>query len=455
MNDLDILARILLALSFGAILGLETETRVNEALTTEAKRKAARRIGGVRTYTVLSLLGAIGGLLFAQGYPIFAYLVFIGVFLLVLAAYVLNVEVQKAFGMTTEIAIMITVLVGFAATANVISLEILIVIIVLLTFILSQKRGIGLLVSKIAHAELIDVVTFAIVALVIFPFLPNQDILMPTVGPIADLLRSIGLFPAGIEKLVLLNPFKLWQYVLLISGFNLVGYFAARLLGKTRGLLLSGVFGGLVSSTSTTISLAIRARSEKDDEHVRKLAGAGLIANATSFLPLLALAASASLSFAQSILSVSVLFAIVSILIGVWYLRKDGKHRDEVQIQYTPFSLMPAIKFSLLLTTVKIVLQLVNIVMGHNAFVVATALSGIAGMDVAVISLGEVISVGEIAVFTGVITYFGANIVNFIAKTVYSRWEGTSKFALRIGTGLLLTAIAGAVLLYVMWRMIA
>jgi uncharacterized membrane protein (DUF4010 family) len=91
---------------------------------------------------------------------------------------VLNVQYNRAFGITSEIAVMVSVLVGFATTAGLLSLPLLAALIVILAFILSQKRGISQLTSKLEHQELEDVIKFAIVVIVVLPFLPNQDILL-------------------------------------------------------------------------------------------------------------------------------------------------------------------------------------------------------------------------------------------------------------------------------------
>jgi uncharacterized membrane protein (DUF4010 family) len=229
MPDIEILARLLLSLSFGAILGLETETRTSEEkakkIYKQSKKlgyvdKMREKLGGVRTYTILSLFGALSGMLFQNGHQIFAYLMFIAVFLFVLSAYILNVQYRKAFGITTELAILITVLLGFASTAGILPIQFLIVIVVILTFTLSQKRGVGYLVKKIAHQEIIDVVTYAIVALVIFPFLPNQDYTVGGFQELSTFLSSLGLEKEVFKDIVIINPFKLWQYVVLISGLT-------------------------------------------------------------------------------------------------------------------------------------------------------------------------------------------------------------------------------------------
>jgi uncharacterized membrane protein (DUF4010 family) len=448
MTDLEILARILLALGFGAILGLETETRTTKeghGSVRKAKALLQRRIGGVRTYTVLALFGAVGGILFSQGYPLFAYLMFTAVFLIVLAAYIMNIQLERRFGMTTELAILITVLVGFAATSGIVSLQILLIVIVLLAFILSQKRGIELLTGKIAHEELQDVVKFAIVTIVVFPFLPNEEVYISSIPGLFDFLSSIGVQVELLRDLVVLNPFRLWQYVVLISGFNLLGYFANRIFGSSKGLLLTGMFGGFVSSTSTTVALAARSVGEKAEYMWRNLGGVALIANAVSFAQILVLAASASIIFFSSILSPSIAMVIGSLGIAVWFMSRSRKDvKEDIEIENQPYSIGPALKFAGVLILVRLIVQVVNFYMGDSAFILVTALSGLLGMDFATITLGELVQSSKIGLNIGLITFLLANGVNFVAKIFYSYIQGARDYARVVAIGLLVTFLLGA-----------
>jgi uncharacterized membrane protein (DUF4010 family) len=403
------------------------------------------RLGGVRTYTVLALFGAISGIFFNQGYELFAYIMFFAVFLLVLAAYVLNIKFNKAFGMTTELAILIGVLLGFASTAAIIPIQILIIIIVMLTFILSQKHGVNTIVRRIAHAELSDVVSFGIVALVIFPFLPNQDFYISDWPGMADFLLSLGITDPVLSKLILFNPYKLWQYVVLISGFNLLGYFANKFFGKAKGLMLTGVFGGFISSTSTTIALAIRSKKSTSADIQSDLAGAALLATAVSFAQIMVLAASASLVFFSGILPATVAMALGSGLIGLFYLYRQQNIPQQVEVDLKPFSLLPAIKFVVLLMIIRILLQLASMYLGDGAFIFLTAASGLLGLDMAIISLGELLGQGKITLFVAILTFVLTNGVNFAAKAVYSRLQGSKHFAAIVQIGMLISLVAGIV----------
>lgn len=452
MADLEILARLLLSIGFGAILGLETETRATEVAKTQpdeaAQAFANFKLGGVRTYILLSLFGALGGLLFHSGQSTFGYLIFGAVMGIILAAYVLNVYYRRAFGMTAEIAIMIVTIIGFMSTSGLISLQILTVIVVVLTFVLSQKQGIAVLVSKIAHEELTDIVKFTIVALVILPFLPNSEIYLRDLEFIQQLMAS-GEVTETFGSIALLNPFKLWQYVVLISGFSLLGYFASRTLGKAKGLLLTGLLGGFISSTSVIISLAARSKQENNDNAVNSLAGASLISHAVSFTQGIVFSLSASVLFFRETLPLSIAMSLVPLGIGLLLIMSSNRQGDEktLDLVHKPFSLNLAIKFAIFLTVVKLVVQLSNIYLPQTAFVFVTAFSGFAGIDVATIALGELVAKSAIPVNIGLITYAAVNVVNFTAKSTYAYWQGTKKYAQMIILGMMGSLIAVGIVL--------
>lgn len=446
MQDIEILARLLLALGFGAVLGLETETRSSSDHLSEKEKatRAKQRIGGVRTYTILTLFGAISGVLFITGMELFAYLTFIGVFLLVLAAYVLNVQYNKAFGLTTEMAIMVSVLVGFATTSGLISIPILIAVILVLAFILSQKRGITLLASQIEHDELRDVLTFAILIVVIAPFLPNQDYTLGYFPTLMNFLKTIGINYPGVENLILINPLKMWQIVILISGISLAGYVAAKLWGEKRGPIISAMISGLVSSTSAFISLAHDTKLRPNLS--RRYAALALLAHSTSFVTIVALAASFGASYLRVIIPISLMLVFASLVICVYFLQNGENGKDEgLHIKHEPFTIGPALKFAVLLTFLSVALQIVNYLLGANATVLATALTGLVGMDPATITLGQLFNNSTLPAVVIGFTFLAANLVNYGAKVVYVYIQGDRTFTRLVSWGLLVSAVAGTV----------
>ena len=105
----NILIRLIITIAFGAILGIESETREVATQGRAQKEKTEpQRLGGVRTYSVLAMIGGIAGIFYLSEALPLVYMIFGAVILLVLAAYILNVQIKKAFGLTTELAILIT-----------------------------------------------------------------------------------------------------------------------------------------------------------------------------------------------------------------------------------------------------------------------------------------------------------------------------------------------------------
>lgn len=443
MQDLEIVLRILLCLGFGAMLGLETETRTDKTSRTKTEIEKGR-LGGLRTYMILSLFGGFAGIMFAQGYPLFAYLMFAVVSLIILSAYVLNVQYRQAFGITSELSILTAVLISFATTAAIVPIQILLVLALILAFILSQKKGADSLVSRLGHGEFEDILKFLIVVFVIWPFLPDRTFFLADIPNALSIATSLGLPSELTNNLALFNPYRLWLYVLLISGINLFGYFVGRLLGANKAQAISSVFGGLVSSTSAVIAFASQAK-KKSGIVVQRLAGLALLANASSFLGLFVIAASIS-GFIAVIGDITIALLMSSLVIALFYLlRPHNLNGIDYNIQYEPFSLKPALKFVLLLSILRIVVQVIDFYFGSAGFVFATAISGFVGLDVATITIGETWALGQISVQVAAVTFLLTNIVNYVAKTFYGRVQSSFEFSKWLGLGLAISALAAVV----------
>jgi uncharacterized membrane protein (DUF4010 family) len=443
MLEFDIFLKILLTILLGAILGLETETRALESNESGFSESSAKlRIGGLRTYTVLSLFGGIAGLLFNAGAYIFVYILLSGLILFALVAYFLNVKLQRAFGITTEIAIIITFILGFLTTSGLVSIPIILTVMILLTFFLSQKRGLGAIIMKIRHKEVIDLLKFGLVALVILPVLPNKSFQLGDLYYLFGITAQPGDLYASI---VLINPFQMWLVVVIISGINLLGYALTRVLGKNKGLLLTGLIGGLISSTSAIISLSIK--SKLNSKNTLLLTGVALISNSASFISLGLLLFVSSYALFTELIPVLFLMSVIGGIIGVClvYFSKQKNHFDaNFQIDYEPFSITPALKFVSVIIIIKFFIQILLIQQANSALIISiTALSGFAGIDAAAIAFGDLVKAGDITLQTGVLAFILANNINLVSKTGFSYFYGTAKFAKHLGISLLIIAIAG------------
>ncbi len=445
MEQSEILLRILLTIVFGAILGLESETReIAHKGKKQAQLEERQRIGGLRTYTVLSLIGGIAGIFYREEvYPI-VYITFTSVILLVLAAYIKNIELKKAFGLTTEIAILITFLIGFLTTSALVDLTVTSVILILLTFFLSQKRGFGALVEKINHNEVIDLLKFALTSVVVLPILPNKNY---TIGNVIDQfnLESVGINSEKILDINIINPFRMWFVVVLITGINLGGYLLIRTLGNKKGIIATSILGGFISSTSTTIALATKSKdNSKKETSDKTLAGGAVIANAVSFVTAFTLVSALSLDLSKKLYPSLLSMLIIGIATGGFFVFVKGSNKKSyvnIRHEASSFALAPAVKFVLLIVGITLLIQLFQLLEDDRLLLLVTAVSGFTGLDPAVIATSELVQSSKLSIGLGASLILAANFVNFVAKVIYAKFYGSIEFTKYLAAGLLISLI--------------
>ncbi|KAA3654228.1 MAG: MgtC/SapB family protein [Proteobacteria bacterium] len=225
--DTTQLQAILVALGIGLMLGLERE------------RQAAPR-AGLRTFGLVGLLGALAGLLgerFDSLWPFLISLTLIGA--MIIAAYLQTPDPQDA-GTTSVAALLLCHVLGFMVWEGQVQLSIMIAVgVTALLYFKTTLRGWA---TRLTAQDWNSILQFSVLSLVILPVLPNQN---------------FGPFDA-------LNPYQVWLMVVLISGVSLAGYAALQLVGGRYGAPLVGLFGGLVSSTATTLVFARDGRKRAE-----------------------------------------------------------------------------------------------------------------------------------------------------------------------------------------------
>jgi uncharacterized membrane protein (DUF4010 family) len=213
------------SIGIGLLIGLERER--------QSDLKA-----GLRTFALVGLLGCISALL-AQitdsGWILAAGLIAIAA--MMIAAHVSDPLDTGDPGTTSVVALMVCYALGamvwFGYTSTAVMLAIATTV---LLYFKAQLHGIS---KSLTHVDLLSILQFGVLALVILPILPDRDF-----GPYQAL-----------------NPYNIWWMVVLISGVSLAGYAALRLTGAQHGAALIGLFGGVVSSTATTMIFARHARA--------------------------------------------------------------------------------------------------------------------------------------------------------------------------------------------------
>lgn len=358
LSDMLDWAGIALALGLGLLVGVERGWAHRE-------EAPGTRFAGVRTFGMFGLTGGVAGALFATS-PVIATLILAACAALILLGYYRMSEHADTISGTTSLSGIITVACGFlAATGEHLLATVITVSMVLLLVMRSQLHR---LVGRMSEQEVTAIARFALIALVILPLLPD---------------RSYGPYEAW-------NPHKLWLVVVLVSGFSLLGYVAAKLLGPSRGTIATAAAGSMVSSTAVTASLATRLR---DEERHFAILNAGIsAASAVMYLRMLVLVG----IIAPFALRTTAVFAVpglaVSLAASAWQLRQASRHppaEHKLVNVKNPFAIGPALLLMGMVMVMTLAARWVLAHFGDAELAVVLAISGTVDVDSAVITLGS------------------------------------------------------------------
>ncbi|MBA3817972.1 MAG: MgtC/SapB family protein [Deltaproteobacteria bacterium] len=406
------------ALAVGLLVGLEREQAKPE--------RGARQLGGIRTYPIFALVGALATLLepASSWLPLVALL---GVFALVTVSYAADIRRDADHGMTTEISVIGVYLLGALATSRDVvepmgeRLILVAAIGVVLTFLLSSKQWFHRTAARITREDFYASLKFLIVAVIVLPLLPDRDF-----GPLGALnARTLGLL------------------VVTISALSFLGYVAMKLYGAKRGLLLGAALGGLVSSTAVTLSFAGRTKAEPELAPV----AAGAITVAWTIMlgrvaVLVALIDPALLATLAIPLGAMILAALLGLLLT---FRRDGAGTGELELQ-NPFELGSAIKVTLVFAAVLLAMKAAQVYIGAEGIYLASALGGTTDVDAVTLSSAR-LARGGLDPTIATTSILIAIAVNTIVKTGLALGVGGAALGKRMAiVGGLVIAAGGAAL---------
>jgi uncharacterized membrane protein (DUF4010 family) len=317
------------------------------------------RFAGVRTFALLGAIGGLAGRLWVWGAagPAVALLAAAGA--LIVMAYFAGS--RHDIDATTEVASLVVVAAGM--TAGLGQTAIASGVIAVTALLLFEKSRLHDLVGRLEGPEIEAAFRFAVMAVVILPILPE--------GPFGPL--------GGVR------PRQLWMLVLFFSGLSFAGYLARRLVGESRGYAVTGLLGGLVSSTSVTLSFA-RLSREHDALHVPL--GQGVVAANTVLY--------ARVIVAASVLSPELAVALVPMLaapflIGAALSTAGFRHARPSEVATglppNPLQLRGALEMALLFQVVLFVVYAVGQRLGTEGLLATAAVVGLTEADALTLSM--------------------------------------------------------------------
>lgn len=415
-----LVARLGIALAIGLIVGLERGWASRET-------QVGARSAGVRTFGFVSLSGAIAARLAVDLGAIVLAGAFIALGGILAASYVLTARKSQDFGMTTEFALVLTFSLGGMAVQGY-EIEALGVA-AIAAILLGLKQEVHSLVTYLDRRELRATLQLLLLSATVLPLLPD---------------RALGPWGA-------LNPRTIGLLVLLIAGISYVGYFSIKLLGARTGILLSGLLGGLTSSTAVTVAFARMARQ---DEKAIPLLGAGITLAAATMVPRLLLEiAVINTNVLQRIALPSVVLAVMPLLAAIAIARRPFPQAHAAKLEVdNPLDLKSAFGFGFLLAALFLLVRAAEAQFGHSGIYALAALSGIADVDVVSISLAQSVNgnasgtLDPAVAATGILlaawvnTAVKACLASFIGGWALARWCATI-LAIALGASLLSTLI--------------
>jgi uncharacterized membrane protein (DUF4010 family) len=351
---------LLTALAVGLLIGLEREQAKPDT--------GGSGFGGIRTYPIFALIGALS-MMVGRASMWIPLVALAGVVALVAIAYLGDTRAGRDHGMTTEVAVIATYLLGALATSSGVlepmatRLVLVIAVGVTLTFLLSSKHRLHGFAAKVSRDDLYATIKFLIVATIVLPLLPREQL-----GP----LQAI-------------NPFSVGLMVVLISGLSFAGFVAMRLFGQGRGILVSAAVGGLVSSTAVTI--AFSNRTKHDPSLAPAAAGAIAIASSIMIVRVGVLVAITNPSLLQPML-VPLGGALAGCLLGgLLVFRRAATPRESKQIEVkNPFELGSAIRFGLVFAVIVFATKAAKIYLGNQGLYLAALIAGTTDVDALTLS---------------------------------------------------------------------
>jgi uncharacterized membrane protein (DUF4010 family) len=405
-----------IAILLGALVGIEREKRKME-------EQEPGHIAGLRTFTLLALLGAAAGFLsrtLSSPGILPAALLIVGAF--IVAGYFVTARSSEGGkGLTTETAAIVVFLLGAMVMFG--FRELAIGLGVVTAAVLAYKQPLHGFVEKLGWDDVFAGLRLLIATFIALPLLPNY----------------------AIDPWGALNPYKLWLLVILISSLSLVGYVATRWLGPARGTALTGLTGGLVSSTAVALSFSREAREAP--QNTAALACGILLSWAVMFLRVIVLVAAVNRKLLPEMIIPFLVMTLASGGYAAWLYFTDKSidgtaPKGEVDIE-NPFSLTAAAKFAALFAVVLLAVKIVQEHFPPGGLYAVAALAGLTDVDAITLSMSEFAQSGEARV--AVIAIVIASLSNTIVKCGMAfvlGGEGLGK-KLLVATGV--TLVAGLV----------
>lgn len=401
----SIFFRLAIALGLGLLVGLQREHTANP-------------LGGVRTFPMVTIFGALcallapsfGGWMIAAGLIAMAVIIVVG-----------NLAQLPGGGITPGITTEVAMLLMFGVGAYLIGgrLEVAFAVGSGVAILLQFKGELHGIANKLGEDDLKAIMQFALISFIILPVLPDR-----TFGPYS-----------------VFNPRNTWLMVVLIVGISLSGYIAYKFFGARTGLVLGGILGGLISSTATTVSYARKTTKHAPLSRVAAVVilTASTILYARILIEIASVAPRLLPSAAPPVLVLMLLLAIASFVL--WFWGRDVA--EPLPAQENPSELKSALVFALVYAVVLFAVAAVKDKLGSRGLFGVAILSGLTDVDAITLSVSNLVSADRLSSSEGWRLIVTASLSNLLFKTGIVAVLGDRSLMKRVAVPFLVVLLAG------------
>ncbi|HDM8208468.1 TPA: MgtC/SapB family protein [Vibrio campbellii] len=374
---------LFIALLLGAIVGTQRGWVMRNSVE-------GSRVAGIRTFSLVGLLGGLVGILANIYTPLLLGFALIALVILACIAFVIQQRKSEDISITGVVSLVITFVLGSLAVSGEPVLAAAAAVIT--AVVLDNKKELHQALQRLQEYELDAALRLLLISIVLLPLLPNQ---------------AYGPWKA-------LNPYEIWWMVVLIASISFVGYFAIKIGGAKRGILFTSVFAGLSSSTALTLQFSHLSREQAN---ISPLLASGILLSCGTMFPRLLIVLSVINPQLVTLLWPIVMIMMIALYFPAWWIwrRSEVGKVEQSNKQTNPLALQSALFFGVVLAVIMLLSHALSDLFGSAGVLILSALSGITDVDAISLALGRQ-STQTLSVETAALGILIAASVNTVVK---------------------------------------
>lgn len=413
MQELQLILLFIISAALGGLIGVQIERNSKRSF-----------IPGIRTHIIVAILGTLSIILFEQqqlNYIVYA--IFASIILFIMHENESKKKSKREFqnSFLYEVLIIISFINGILVASE--SLYIAVFITFLISILLYATPQLHKISHKISKEEIQSALIFICISAIILPLLPNIQLNLANIDMLSEFLPTHIL--ESFNSIAGLNPFLIWSLVVVISGLSFCSYILMKFFGEKKGLFLTSLLGGIVSSTALSTSYSIS--SQKNKELLELYAGGIILASSIMFIRILFEIAILSPTLA-TIMAFPLIFTTF-IGIGIIYLafNKNSQTLNQRPTLKSPFRITPAIIFAILFIIIIILSSLSLHFFSNIGLYITALLSGLVDADAITLSATQMFKTQIISTNIAIITISIGLISNTFVKILITYFLGSKE----------------------------